>query len=167
MRRGNLPDRGHNKVTWKRSRDLLTRRRGNVIRRRGGDVTQRRYWVFCLGVAGDVAEPYRLTNATSRICTIETSWWRTTERSLDVLFESCLLRRGDVLMGRCYYVLLKRHYYVPIRRCGDVLLKHLGDLPPRSCWVFHLRTYVRRQWDIQRDVVTALPRHLVAGWEVI
>ena len=28
-------------------------------------------------------------------------------------------------------------------------------------------TYVRRQWDIQRDVVTASPRHLVAGWEVI
>ena len=28
-------------------------------------------------------------------------------------------------------------------------------------------TYVRRQLDIQRDVVTASPRHLVAGWEVI
>ena len=27
--------------------------------------------------------------------------------------------------------------------------------------------YVRRQWDIQRDAVTASPRNLVAGWEVI
>ena len=31
------------------------------------------------------------------------------------------------------------HYCVPIRRCGDILLKRLGDLPPRSHWVFHLR----------------------------
>ena len=42
-------------------------------------------------------------------------------------------------MGRCYYVLLKRRSYVPIRRCGEVLLYRLGDLPPRSRWVFHLR----------------------------
>ena len=38
MRRGNLPDGGHDKVTWKRSRDLLTKRRDNITPRRGGDV---------------------------------------------------------------------------------------------------------------------------------
>ena len=139
MRRGNLPGRGHDKVTWKRSRDLLTRSCDNVTPRHGGDVTQRRYWVFCSGVTGDVVETQRLTNGTSRICITEMSFWRTTEKSLDVSFETCLRRRGDVLMGRRYYVLLKRRYYVPIRRCGDVLLKRLGDLPPRSRWVFHLR----------------------------
>ena len=59
MRHGNLPDGGHDKVTWKRSRDPLTRRRENVTQRRGGDVPQQRYWVFHLGVTGDVVETYR------------------------------------------------------------------------------------------------------------
>ena len=26
-------------------------------------------------------------------------------------------------------------------------------------------TYLRRRWDVQRDVVTTLPRRLVAGWD--
>ena len=84
---------------------------------------------------------------------------------MDVSFETCLRRRGDVLMGRHYYVLLKRRYYVPIRRCWDVLLKRLGDLPPRSRWVFHLR----HTCDVSGTCkeITASPRHLVAGWEVI
>ena len=37
---------------------LETRRRDNVTPRRGGDVPQRRYWVFHLGVTGDVIETY-------------------------------------------------------------------------------------------------------------
>ena len=40
MRRGNLPDGGHDKVIRKRSRDLLTRRRDNVTVTRVGDVPQ-------------------------------------------------------------------------------------------------------------------------------
>ena len=58
MRRENLPDWAHDKVTWKRSRDLLTRRRNNVTLIRGGDVPQQRYWVFNLGLKGDVAKMY-------------------------------------------------------------------------------------------------------------
>ena len=46
MRHGNLPDGGHDKVTWKCSRDLLTRLGNNVTPKRGGDVPKRRYWVF-------------------------------------------------------------------------------------------------------------------------
>ena len=42
MRRGNLPHGGHDKVTWKRSRDLLTKCHDNVTLRRGGDMPQRR-----------------------------------------------------------------------------------------------------------------------------
>ena len=41
MRCGNLPDGGHDKVTLKRSRVLLTRRCDNITLRRGGDVPQR------------------------------------------------------------------------------------------------------------------------------
>ena len=40
MRRENQPDGGNDKVTWKRSRDLLTRRQNNVSLSRGGDVSQ-------------------------------------------------------------------------------------------------------------------------------
>ena len=54
----NLPDGGNDKVTWKLSRDLLTRRRNNITLRRGGDASQRRYWVFHLGLTGDVVERY-------------------------------------------------------------------------------------------------------------
>ena len=58
MRRGNLPDGGYDKVTWKCSRDLLTRLHDNVNPRRGGDVPQQRHWVFHLGLTGDVIETY-------------------------------------------------------------------------------------------------------------
>ena len=80
--------------------------------------------------------------------------------SLGVSFETCLRRRRDVLMGRRCYVLLRRRYDVPIRRRGDVPLRHLGDVPMRRRWVFHLR----RTYDVARDVVTTLPRCLIAGW---
>ena len=56
MRRGNLPDVGNDKVTWKRNRDLLKRRRDNITPRRGRDVPLRRYWVFHLGVTEDVVD---------------------------------------------------------------------------------------------------------------
>ena len=41
-----------------RSGDLLPRHRESVTPRRGGDVRQQRYWVFHLGVTGDVLETY-------------------------------------------------------------------------------------------------------------
>ena len=56
MRPRNLPDRGYDKVISMCSRDLLTRRCGNVTPRRGGDVPQQRFWVFYLGLRGDVVE---------------------------------------------------------------------------------------------------------------
>ena len=58
---------------------------------------------------------------------------------MGVSFETCLRRRGDVMMGRHCYVLLRRHYDVPIRRHRDAPLRHLGDVPSRHRWVFHLR----------------------------
>ena len=49
MRRENQPDAGNDKVTWKRSRDLLTRRRNNVTLSRGGDVSQDVIFLFSFG----------------------------------------------------------------------------------------------------------------------
>ena len=82
MRRGNQSDGGHDKITWKRIRGLLTRRRDNVTlrrttttlldvsfeiyRRRCGyvplkrldDVPARLRWVFHLRLAWDVVKTY-------------------------------------------------------------------------------------------------------------
>ena len=46
-------------ITCKCGGDLLiTRCRYKVTLRRGGDVPQRRHWVFHLGLTGDVVETY-------------------------------------------------------------------------------------------------------------
>ena len=58
--------------------------------------------------------------------------------SLGVSFETCLRQRGNVLMGRICYDLLRRRYDVPKRRGGDVPLRRLGDVPSRRRLVFHL-----------------------------
>ena len=58
MKRRNLSDEDHDKITWKRIRDLIATRPDNVTLRRGGDVPQRRYWVFHLGLTGDVVNTY-------------------------------------------------------------------------------------------------------------
>ena len=58
---------------------------------------------------------------------------------MGVSFETCLRRRGDVLMGRRHYVPMGRHHDIPIRRREDVPLRRLGDVPLRRHWVFHLR----------------------------
>ena len=151
MRRGNLPDGGLDKVTWKRSRDLVTRCRDNVTLGRSGDVWQPHYWVFHLELKGDVVES---TNGTLWIRTTETSWWRISETSLGVSFETCLRRCGDVLMERCCQVLLKRHPNVPIRHWRDVSIRCLGDVPSRHPWLF----YLRRTRNITRTSREALLR---------
>ena len=56
MRPRNIPAVGYNKVIWMSSRNLLTRRRGNVTPRCVGDAPQQHFWVFYLGLTGDVAE---------------------------------------------------------------------------------------------------------------
>ena len=58
MRRGNLPEGGLDKVTLKRSRDLLTKHGDNMTPRSGGEVPQRRYCVFPLELTGDVVKMY-------------------------------------------------------------------------------------------------------------
>ena len=78
---------------------------------------------------------------------------------MGVSFETCLRRRGDVLMGRRHYVPMGRHHDIPIRRREDVPLRRLGDVPLRRHWVFHLRrtcdvtgtyreTSLRRRYDV-------------------
>ena len=153
MRRGNLPDGGHDKVIWKRSRDQLTRRheqrnsllrvsfgtyrrrrrdvqmgnRGYLPLRRLGEVPLRRRWVFYLRLVWDV---------------METNWW-------DVVVTSS----WDVVTTFQWDVVETYHWDVSVRFTET----SLGVL---------FETYLWRCWDIQRDVVTTLARCLVAGLEL-
>ena len=58
---------------------------------------------------------------------------------MGVSFETCLRRRGDVLMGRRHYVPMRRRHDISIRRREDVPLRRLGNVSVRRRWVFHLR----------------------------
>ena len=128
----NLADGGQDKITRKRSRHLLIGRRDNIILRLGGNVLQQCYWLFHLGLRGDAVQPYC-------ICITKTFWWRTAKILSGASFETCLRGRGDTLMECCYYVLLRRRHNVPISCRGDVPLRRLGDVLPRSRLVFHLK----------------------------
>ena len=59
--------------------------------------------------------------------------------SLGVSIETCLRRRGNVLMKRRCYVLLRRRHDILTRRRGDVPLRRLGDVIPKRRLLFHLR----------------------------
>ena len=63
-------------------------------------------------------------------------------------------------MGRRCYVFLRRRHDVPIRCCADVLLRRLGDVPPRRRWVFNFR----RTCDVAGTYRETSLRCLVAGW---
>ena len=160
MRRGNLPDGGHDKVTRKRGSNVL----------KGATTTK--LWDFLGTYHSNVIGCFmrelqetsqRHSNGTSWIRIRESFCWPTTETSLGVSFETCLRRHGDVLMGRRYHVLLRCRHDAPIRPCGDVPLRCFGKVPPRSRWVFHLR----RTYNVTgtyRDIVTMSPRSLVSWW---
>ena len=96
---------------------------------------------------------------------------RTTETSLGVSFKTCLRRRGDVMMGRHCYVLLRRRYDVPIRRRRDAPLRRLGDVLSRRCWVFLLRRTCNvagmyRETSLQRPHDVLMPGGLWANFSI-
>ena len=92
----------------------------------------------------DNVTPTRVGNLWQR------SWWRTRETSLGVPFETCLRRRGDVLMGRLCFVLLRCYHDVP-KRCREehVPLRRLGE----TLLSVSFETYLRRRWVVQREYV--------------
>ena len=70
---------------------------------------------------------------------------------MGVSFETCLRRRGDVLMGRRHYVLMRRHHDIPTRRREDVPLRRLGGVPlRRTCDVTgtYKETSLRHRHDV-------------------
>ena len=161
MRPGNLPGGGHDKVTWKRSRDLLKRRCDNVSLRRGGDVPQWRYWMFHLGLTGDVVGTY---------------WWDVVDMyHWDVL----VAYQWDVVgcfIWNLFEMLWRRTDETSLLRPLETSSRHSNKMSwirtSETSWRSSIETslgvsfetYLRCRWDVQRDVVTTLPRRLFAGW---
>ena len=77
----------------------------------------------------------------------ETSWRRTDGTSLLHPFETSLRRSNKMLLRRTTETFWRRS-----------IATSLG---------VSFGTYLRRRWDVQRDVVTMSPRRLNAGWVLI
>ena len=151
MRLENLPDGGHVKVIWSRERSR--------------DCTR---------------------DKASRQRDSKTWWRRTTATLLGVSFGSYRRCRRDVPMGRRGYVPLRHIGDVPLRRCWVFHLRFIWDVVETYWWGVVItspwdvvtlyqqdvvkslgvsfETYLRRCWDVQRDVVATSPRRLLAGW---
>ena len=81
-------------------------------------------------------------------------------------------------MGRCGYVPRRRLGDVPLRRCWlldlrlvwHVVETYWSDVAVTSSWdvittlSVSFKTYLRRHWDIQRDILMMSLWRLVAGW---
>ena len=161
MRPGNLPGGGHDKVTWKRSRDLLTWRRDNVSLRRGGDVPQWRYWVFHLGLTGDVVGTY---------------WWDVVDMYHWVVLVTYQWDVVGCFIWDLFETWWRRTYETSLLRPLETSTRHSNKMSrirtTETSWQSSIQMslgvsfemYLWRGWDVQRDVVTALPRRLFAGW---
>ena len=133
MRRGNLPGGGHDKVTWKRSRELLTRRRDNVSLRRGGDVPQWRYWVFHLGLTWDVVGTYWWDVVDMYHWDVMVTYqWDVVGCFIWALFETSWRRTDETTM--------LRPLETSSRHSNKMSwIRTLRRLSSRRCWVFHSR----------------------------
>ena len=154
MRRGNLPDGGNDKATWKRSRDLLTRRRSNTTLGRGGDILHGRHWIFHLGLTGEVEEMYYWD-------VLVTYHWDVVRCFIWGLFEKLRRRSDGTSLLRPLKTSSQRSNKMPWRRTTE---KSWQRSTETSLGVL-FEMYLRRCWDVQRDVDTTLLRRLVARWE--
>ena len=82
---------------------------------------------------------------------------------MGVSFETCLRRRGNVLMGHRCYVPLRRRCDVPIRHRGAVPLRRLGEFPSRRRWVFHMRRTCDVAWTYRETSLRRCHDVLMAG----
>ena len=138
MKRESLPGGGHDKVTWKRSRDLITKRRDNVTLRRGRDVPKRRNWVFHLRLTGDV---------------VETNQWDVVD-----------MYHWDVLVTYHWGVVwcfIWDLFETSWRRTDGTSLLRLAT---ETSWRCSIETSLCVSFEIYRDVCMTSSRRLVAGW---
>ena len=135
MRHGNLPDGNSDKVTWKYSKDLLTQQHcGNIILRHSGDIPQQRYWVFHLGVTGNIVEMYK------RDIVDMCHWDVLVIYHWDVI--GCFIWDLFEMLCRCtdgtFLIHPPKTPSWHSNKMSDVPLRCYGNVPPRCPWVFDL-----------------------------
>ena len=105
----------------------------------------------------------RRTDGTSKIRTTETSWWLTTEMSLGVSFDTCL-----AVEETYWWDVVVTSSWELSRRSNKVSWRRTTETSWRRSTVTSLgvssETYLRRHWDVQRDVAATSPRRLNAEW---
>ena len=154
MRHRNLPDGGHDKVTWKRSRDLLKRCHDNVTPRRGEGLPQRRYWMFYLWLTGDAVETYHWG-------TLVTYHWDVFRCFIWNLFETLWKRTDATSLLRPLETSSRRFNKMSWRRITETLWWRFIE----TSLGVSFETYLRRRSDAQNDVVTTSQRRFVTGWD--
>ena len=164
MRHGNLSDGGHDKVTWKPSRDLLTSCCSNRTQETQWRCTTVMLWCVSFksyrrcyrGILMDRHdfEPLRcLGDIPLRCC------W---------LFHLTYLRHcGDVLMGHCHFVLLRHHNNIPIKILWRCTTETSWQHSTETLMGLSFEAYLQCHWDIQGDIFRLSSQHLVAGWDII
>ena len=92
------------------------------------------------------------------------SWWRTTETSLAVwdVFETSWRRTDGTSSLRSHETSSRHISKTPRRPTTDTFSRRSTE----TLLGVSFETYLRRHWDVQRNVVTTSPRRLVVGWVV-
>ena len=165
MRHGNLPDGNSDKVTWKYSKDLLPQQHcGNIILRHSGDVPQQYYWVFHLGVTGNIVEMCKREIVDMR------HWGVLVIYHWDVI--GCFIWDLFEMLCRCTDGTLLIHPpKTPSWHSNKMLWRHTSEMlwqcsTKMSMGIWFV-TYLQHHWDVQRDLVTKAPQHLVADWVLL
>ena len=140
---------------------LEIRRRDNVTPRVGGDVPQRRYWVFHLGVTKDVVETYWWDVADTYHWDVLVKYhWDVVGCFIWDLFETSWRRTDGTSSLRRYETSSQHTNKTSWRRTTETSWQRSTE----TSLGVSFETYTRCHWDVQRDVATTSPWRLVTGW---
>ena len=136
-----------------------------MSRKRNSETWWRRTTTILLGV---LFETYRRRR---RDVPIGRCGYLPLRRLGNVLLKRCFMRDLFETSWRCAYgTSLLRPFETSLRRSN----KTSGRCTTDTSWwrsietslVVSFGTYLRRHWDVQRDVITTSPRSLNAGWAI-
>ena len=105
---------------------------------------------------------YRRASLTSWIRATEASWWCTTETLLGVSSETSWRHTDGTSLLQPFEMWLQRSSKTSWRRTTETYWwRSIETLLGVS-----FGTYLRRRWDVQRDVVMTSPQRISAGWVI-
>ena len=164
MRRENLLDEGHVKVIWKCSRDCS---RDKASRQRNSETWWRRTTATLLGVSfGSYSRGRRdvlMGRREYHWDVLVTYHWDVDGCFIWDLFEASWRRTDGTSLLRPLETSSRHTNKTSWRRTTETSWRGSTE----TSLGVSFETYLRRRWDVQRDVVTTSPRRRFAGWEVL